>query len=79
MVTMKPATTKKFDDLAYAVLLLERQIDSYEKLHQEEIRALREALNELKRRLLQQAATQADDSQTNSQTKEDENNDEGTI
>ncbi|GAB4525242.1 MAG: hypothetical protein Fur0018_09580 [Anaerolineales bacterium] len=41
-----------FEGLAYAALLLERQLDSYEKLHAEEIRALREALNELKHRIL---------------------------
>lgn len=40
------------NELAYAALLLERQLDSYQKLHEEEMAALRKALTELKRRIL---------------------------
>jgi hypothetical protein len=37
-------------ELAYSVLLLERQLDSYQKLHVEEIEALWKTLAELKKR-----------------------------
>ncbi len=39
-------------ELAYAVLLLEKQLVSYQKLHEEEMKALWEALAELKARIL---------------------------
>lgn len=39
-------------ELAYATLLLERQLESYQRLHEEEMAALREALHELKSRIL---------------------------
>ncbi len=39
-------------DLAYAALLLERQIESYQLLHEEELAAIRAALAELKRQIL---------------------------
>ena len=40
------------EELAYAVLLLERQLESYQKLHAEEMEALWKTLAELKRRIL---------------------------
>ena len=42
----------KQKELAYAALLLERQLESYQRLHEEEMAALREALRELKDRIL---------------------------
>ncbi len=39
-------------DLAYNVLLLEQQLDAYQKLHEEEWIAIRKALGELKARIL---------------------------
>lgn len=39
-------------ELAYAALILERQLESYQRLHEEEMAALREALHELKSRIL---------------------------
>ncbi len=59
-------------DLAYAVLVLERQLDAYQRLHEEDIASLRAAVQELKARILTSAQTAAadssaagDDSQTN--------------
>lgn len=42
----------KAAELAYLALLLERQIESYERLHEEELASLREGLHELERRIL---------------------------
>ena len=42
-------------DLAYNVLLLERQLEAYQKLHEEEWAAIRKALAELKARVLAMA------------------------
>ena len=39
-------------ELAYAALLLEKQLESYQKLHEEEMQALWHALAELKARIL---------------------------
>ena len=39
-------------ELAYAALLLEKQLASYQKLHEEELQALWDALAELKARIL---------------------------
>ena len=72
------ANPQERDRLAYAALLLERQLDSYEKLHAEEIRALREALEELKRCVLQLAAEQAVNLPLTPR-KEEEDHDEGTT
>jgi hypothetical protein len=38
-------------ELAYSVLLLERQLESYQKLHLEEMEALWKTLAELKKRI----------------------------
>ncbi len=65
------------DRLAYAALFLERQLDSYEKLHAEEIRALREALEELKRCVLQLASAQ--DAHLSKSPQKEEDDDKGTI
>lgn len=43
---------RAIEDIAYAVLLLEKQLKSYQALHEEEIKALWEALEELKARVL---------------------------
>lgn len=58
-------------ELAYAVLLLERQFESYRRLHEEEIVALREALRELKDRIL--ALNQEETSTASSPLTEGEN------
>jgi hypothetical protein len=58
-------------ELAYAVLLLERQLESYRRLHEEEIVALREALRELKDRIL--ALNQEETSTASSPLTEGEN------
>jgi len=55
---------QNYKDLAYAVLLLERQLESYQKLHEEEIEALWKALAELKRRVLAMASCNAETSPT---------------
>ncbi len=39
-------------DLAYRVLRLEQQLDSYERLHAEELEQIRRALDELKQHVL---------------------------
>ena len=44
--------TDRQKELAYAALLLEKQLTSYQKLHEEEMKALQEALAELKARIL---------------------------
>ncbi len=46
-----------YKDLAYSVLLLERQLESYQKLHQEELQALWKTIDELKRRILAMASS----------------------
>jgi len=45
-------TTDRQKELAYAALLLEKQLASYQRLHEEEMKALQEALAELKGRIL---------------------------
>jgi hypothetical protein len=58
-------------DLAYAVLVLERQLDAYQQLHEEDITSLRAAVQELKARIITIAQTADadvmadDDSKTN--------------
>jgi len=47
--------------LAYAALLLERQLESYQRLHEEEMAALREALHELKSRILAMGEPEPED------------------
>ena len=42
-------------DLAYNVLLLEQQLEAYQKLHEEEWTAIRKALAELKAHILAMA------------------------
>ena len=42
-------------DIAYRVLKLEQQLDSYQKLHAEELEAIRHALAELKELVLARA------------------------
>ena len=44
--------TQDSKELAYSVLLLEQQLESYQKLHWEELAALWETLTELKKRIL---------------------------
>lgn len=51
--------SEKQAELAYAALLLERQLESYQRLHEEELAALHEALQELKRRILALSGEQA--------------------
>jgi hypothetical protein len=46
-------------DVAYRVLRLEQQLDSYEHLHAEELRQIRDALEELKALVLALAQEQA--------------------
>ena len=43
---------RAIEDMAYAVLFLEKQLTSYQKLHEEELQALWEALEDLKARVL---------------------------
>lgn len=51
------------EGLAYAVLLLERQLESYQKLHAEEMEALWKTLAELKKRILGLEASGPDSEQ----------------
>ncbi len=44
--------TDSSSDLAYRVMRLEQQLDSYERLHAEELDAIRRAIEELKEHLL---------------------------
>lgn len=46
-------------DVAYRVLRLEQQLDSYEHLHAEELRQIRDALEELKALVLALAQEKA--------------------
>lgn len=41
-------------DLAYAILVLERQLDAYQRLHEEDMASLRAALQEIKTLLINQ-------------------------
>jgi hypothetical protein len=63
-------TNPKEHDLAYAVLMLERQLDTYQRLHEEEIASLRAAMKELKRRILDVQSADAEGrlADNNSQT-----------
>lgn len=45
-------------ELAYAALVLEKQLISYQKLHEEEMKALWEALAELKKHILAMPTTE---------------------
>lgn len=47
-------------ELAFAALLLERQLKSYQKLHGEEVEALWKALDELKTHILTMAPPERD-------------------
>lgn len=47
-------------DLAYRVLRLEQQLDSYQRLHGEELQEIRRALAELKDYILKAAAPDDD-------------------
>jgi hypothetical protein len=62
-------------DLAYNVLLLERQLEAYQELHEEEWAAIRKALAELKARVL--AMAPAEDTAPNGQDSESPSSDEG--
>ncbi|NOZ50169.1 MAG: hypothetical protein GXP37_09005 [Chloroflexi bacterium] len=44
-------------DLAYVVLVLERQLEATQRLHEEDIASLRAALQELKVRIVELAQT----------------------
>jgi len=46
------SSEESLKELAYATLLLEKQLVSYQKLHEEELQALWDALTELKTRIL---------------------------
>ncbi len=46
-------------DLAYAVLVLERQLDAYQRLHEEDIASLRDALQQIRALLIDQVETAA--------------------
>lgn len=46
-------------DVAYRVLRLEQQLDSYQRLHSEELEQIRQALAELKDLVLGQAQKEA--------------------
>lgn len=39
-------------ELAYAVLVLERQLNAYRRLHEEDLTALRQAIEELKEKIV---------------------------
>jgi len=52
-----PSTQKHDRDLAYAVLVLERQLEATRRLHEEDIASLRAALEELKARILASSQT----------------------
>jgi|GEM_PF-4661225 len=47
-------------ELAYAALVLEKQLIAYQKLHEEELQALWEALAELKKRILAMPVAEPD-------------------
>ena len=55
-------------ELAYSVLLLERQLESYQKLHLEEMEALWKTLAELKKRILGMESSDTDVEQTSVST-----------
>jgi len=48
----EPSSVPNLQELAYALLVLERQLSVYQRLHQEDLAALRSALEELRERLL---------------------------
>lgn len=53
-----PMSTSPSSDLALRVLRLEQQLDSYQRLHMQELDALRDALAEVKERVLALASTE---------------------
>lgn len=52
------AGSQSQQELAYALLVLEKQLLAYRKLHEEELQALFEELSELKNRILGSSTTQ---------------------
>ena len=57
-------------DIAYRMLRLEQQLDSYQRLHAEELEQIRRALSELKNQVLALAAAKEQDAE---RTKTDRN------
>ncbi len=49
--TQGHAVSSELTELAYAILLLERQMEVYQRLHDEDMASLRSTLRELKKRL----------------------------
>ncbi len=45
------AVSSELAELAYAILLLERQMEVYQRLHDEDMASLRSTLQEIKKRL----------------------------
>ncbi len=54
-------STQLSSDLAYRMLRLEQQLESYQRLHAEELENLRRALEELKEQVLAFAAKEAEE------------------
>ena len=50
MARSESATTH--EELAYSILVLERQLEAYRRLHEEEVAAMYQVLNEIKERIL---------------------------
>lgn len=50
-------------DIAYRMLRLEQQLDSYQRLHAEELEQIRRALSELKKQVLALAAAKEQDAE----------------
>lgn len=50
-------------DIAYRMLRLEQQLDSYQRLHAEELEQIRRALSELKNQVLALAAAKEQDAE----------------
>ncbi len=50
-------------DIAYRMLRLEQQLDSYQRLHAEELEQIRRALSELKNQILALAAAKEQDAE----------------
>lgn len=50
-------------DIAYRMLRLEQQLDSYQRLHAEELEQIRRALSELKDQVLALAAAKEQDAE----------------
>jgi hypothetical protein len=50
MAQSESATTH--EELAYSILVLERQLEAYRRLHEEEVAAMYQVLNEIKEQIL---------------------------